>query len=183
MHGSLYKRSRQLALINEINSPAAKRANVLVIRAAADEASGLLISGQLAGWLSTRLLQLSRPDLWGTIVGIGGLATAILTLIDPDNSEGIISQTVGAVATFLMLLSIGVTWTLFFTSMIYGFDGPAIGLFAFVSAESAPPGNPDFVQIAFPSTIRTSGLAHSSLYEDREVIRMIVEYIGRLSNS
>src|SRR5205085_8396227 len=64
VHGRLYREPIKEALLKAVNSPEVTFRNLLVIRAAGDEASGLLIGGQFVGWMSTRLFELFRPRQW-----------------------------------------------------------------------------------------------------------------------
>lgn len=177
-HGRLYRKPVQMALLEAINSPRVSYRDLLVIRAAGDEASGLLVSGQFVSWITTQLLELFRPHRWRTVGGIAGLIAAVVALLAND---GIFQDTVllavGATFTFLIVLSIAVGLALFFASLTYGFDGPAVGLFAFVSAEATPPGTPQLIQLGSRSRMQAVGLAHSSLYNDPEVIGKIIEHI------
>lgn len=71
--------------------------------------------------------------------------------------------------------------TMLGASVVFGLDGPFVCLFAFSSAEAAPPGEATLLQLE-PSAERR-GLAHSRLYQDDQVIRGIVETIRKSSGS
>jgi len=113
------------------------------------------------------------------VVGIAGLVTVIFTLIDLGAAGNFLTIAAGVIVVFLIILSIGVTAVLFFASLTYGFDGPAFSLFAFVSAESTPPGTPQVLQLGPRSWMYSFGLAHSSLYDDPDVIAKIIQHIDR----
>jgi hypothetical protein len=76
-------------------------------------------------------------------------------------------------------------------SLAFGWDGPFACLFAFMSAESTPPGNVNVIQLQPPSRVgiadsdqrRKRQLIHSSLYGHPEVICHILRGIHDWQNN
>ena len=148
--------------------------NLLVVRAAVDEAGATLAFAQLASWLSATVLRLSRPRVWVSIyiglalslnlLRIAGLEEEVSSMVIPTLyvtglfALGLIS--IPAVANFLA----------------YGPDGVTGSFFTFVSAEATPPGRHAVRQRGIRGA-GNSGLAHSSLYSDDEVITWVVEHL------
>lgn len=148
--------------------------SLLVVRAAVDEAGATLAFAQLASWLSATVLRLSRPRVWVPVYILLALSLNLLFIAGLEEEvSSVVIPTLYVTGLFALgLISIPALAN----AMAYGPDGVAGSFFAFVSAEATPPGRHAVRQRAITDA-GNSGLAHSSLYNDEEVIEWVVEHL------
>jgi hypothetical protein len=173
----IFGRRRRAAFIAAVNAPEVNGSNLLVMRAAGDEASAVLVSGQFVGWLTTRALAFARPAFLVNALGVlGVIGFVVLRLFDRDQGDLVLAA-VYAIMAILYVLSILAYVGPAVGSLAYGPDGPASSLFALVTAESTPPGRVEVDQRHSVVRPLGAGLAHSSLYDDRRAIVTIRDYL------
>jgi hypothetical protein len=163
-------------LIDAIHAPTARPDEIVVIRAAGDEASGLLAAGQFVGWLSavaTRLL--TNLWFWTILIGLPQLAVVVATLVGRGGQWAFTLLLYGFTAPGLVMVA--VVAAMAGSAVVFGVDGPFAGLVASCSAEAAPPGRATLFQLEPRGTATRKGLAHSSLYDDDQVIRYILSAV------
>ncbi|MEV4118711.1 hypothetical protein [Micromonospora sp. NPDC049645] len=163
-------------LIGAIHAPTARPDEVVVIRAAGDEASGLLAAGQFVGWLSaaaTRLL--TSLWFWTLLIGLPQLAVVVSAVTGHGGRFAINLLLYGFTAPGLAMVA--VVAAMAGSAVVFGIDGPFAGLVASCSAEAAPPGTATLVQLEPRTSVTRSGLAHSSLYDDEQVIGYILSAV------
>jgi hypothetical protein len=164
-------------LIPNIHAPAVKPEDLLVVRAAGDEASGLLVMGQFIGWVSavsSRLL--SNIWLWACILFAVEMSILLVVVLGLGFgvvlAAGYMFVAAGFIVVTAMAMMLG-------ASMVFGLDGPFVCLFASCSAEAAPPGTVTVLQLKPSENTHSKRIAHSLLCDDDQVIRRIVETIRR----
>lgn len=163
-------------LIASIHAPTVAPTDVIIVRAAGDEASTLLVVGQFVGWLSgvsSRLL--SNIWFWACIIAVPQLAILVSAVLDRGGGLALTMLLYGFSIPGFVLLAI--LTAMLGSSIVFGIDGPFVGIFAFSSAEAAPPGRATLMQLEpfTPTTHRA--FAHSRLYDEELVIRGVVESI------
>lgn len=156
--------------------------DLLVVRAADDEAGGLLGSAQFAGWVGFTAARLTRPDrlfaLFSVVVFL--LPNASLLTGDPGRLPTVVGVVLDwSFSVFFVLAMVMSIPAL--ASIAYGLDGPAVSRFAVVTAEASPPGEATVWQRPIRES-RAQGLAHSSLYDDEPVIQHVVEHVVHGTN-
>lgn len=171
LHGGIGNRR---ALVDAVHVPAVgRRKDLFIVRSAGDEASGLLTTGHFIGWAAGVLSRpLANLLFWGLlilVISASVLISAVLhlrfgltMLLDVFPLPG---YAVVTVVTAMLL-----------ASLVFGLDGPFLCLFAFSSAEAAPPGPFTGLQLE-PFAARTGGLAHSRIYDEDAVIRSVLDVI------
>ncbi|MBM0231131.1 hypothetical protein JNW91_04095 [Micromonospora sp. STR1_7] len=169
-------------LVGAIHAPAARPDETIVIRAAGDEASGLLAAGQFVGWLSaaaTRLL--TNLWFWTILIGLPQLAFVVAGFVGRGGqlAVNLLLYAFGAPG----LVMVAVAAAMAGSAVVFGIDGPFAGLVASCSAEAAPPGTATLLQLEPRVTSTRKGLAHSSLYDDDQVIRYILSAVRTSSHS
>jgi hypothetical protein len=125
--------------------------NLSVIRAPADEASSLLIRGQLVNWFVGRFAQAifgtvgAKMMLLASLTFCAGLGVAFL------GGPGRLAESLVTIASFAyvgcLLLGFALITVFMLPSLAFGIDGPFVSLMAFVTAESAPPGECNLFQL------------------------------------
>lgn len=159
LHGCWLDGSRRSAFTASIHAPAAGPEFVAAARAASDEASGIIGTGQFLAWLGVGAAQIFTP-----IVG------AIAVFVSAVSAIGILStgwQT-GAVTTWLCNGYLAIVLSTLFALLAFGWDGPYAVLFAKVSAEATPPGNSTVWQF---QPLSGAGREHSKLQSDPKIKR------------
>lgn len=165
-------------LISAVHAPTARPNEIIVIRAAGDEASGLLAAGQFVGWLSaaaTRLL--TNLWFWTVLIGLPQLAIVVATLVGHGGRMAFNLLVYGFTTPGLVVVA--VVAAMAGSAVVFGIDGPFAGLVASCSAEAAPPGTATLLQLEPRPSATRSGLAHSSLYNDEQVICYILSAVRR----
>jgi len=172
-------REQVVASIQTPDIPArARLEDLLVIRAADDEAGGVLGTAQFSGWLGFTGARLARPArlillIWAAVFVLNELGDSGYRPLGIDAMAlgGFISDwtftAIGLLAILLALPAIA--------SLAHGWDGPSTSRFAVVTAEASPPGNSLIWQREIRDT-RANGLAHSSLYDDPVVIDRVIAH-------
>jgi hypothetical protein len=163
-------------LVAAIHAPAARPEETIVIRAAGDEASGLLVAGQFVGWLSvgaTRLL--TNMWLWIALIGLPQLAAIVVSFV--GRGQWVVPGLLLYGFTAAGLVIVAAVAAMAGSAVVFGIDGPFAELVASCSAEAAPPGTATLLQLEPRTADARKGLAHSSLYDDDQVIRHIVSAI------
>jgi hypothetical protein len=182
VHGPSDSEAQQEAFIASVQTPplmeAAGRGDLLVIRAADDEAGGLLGAAQFAGWLGLAAARLAKPSrIILLIMGVFTVSDLLLQLrVNGTNPGGlllILRWSVPVMMAFLVLVAVPAI-----ASLAQGWDGPRASNFGIVTAEASPPGDCTIWQRAIRDA-SASGLAHSSLYDDPEVVTRVVKYVMR----
>lgn len=162
-------------LVDAIQAPVVSSRDLVAIRAAGDEASFGLASGQLLGWLGSLVASLfGRPLLWAAII----IPVQLSVLLTRILGHGLLVTLMNWFAG-LGLFCFGGVIMMLAASLAFGLDdGPFVALFASISAEATPPGGARALQLEpFPSTGKLK-LNHSRLYDEPEVIRTILKEIG-----
>lgn len=177
-HGSPARsvvRDRWLAAAH---SPRVGPSDLLAIRAAGDEASGLLVAGQFTGWLGLRFGGASFA-----LMCVSGLLLfplgPVLILVENLSRFVELAVIIGlslGVASLVLAFILGLLVTTL--SLAFGFDGSMADLFSVMTTEAIPPGDALVAQLE-PFAQEEGGLAHSKLYDDDNVIRLVLERIGR----
>lgn len=170
LHGGVGDRR---ALVKAVHAPVVGQNELFIVRSAGDEASGLLTTGQFIGWVSGVLCRpLANLLFWAAIIlfthvsvivsAVLGLRFGLTVMLDVFPLPG---YAVVTVMTAMLL-----------ASLVFGLDGPFVCLFAFSSAEPAPPGQATLLQLE-PFAVGAGGLAHSRLYGEDVVIHSVVDLI------
>ena len=176
MHWRSLGRGWRGELVAAIHTPSTRPEETIVIRASGDEASGLLVAGQFVGWLSavaTRLL--SNLWLWAAVIGLTQFAVITADVAGRGGRLAISVLLYGFTGAGLAALAAAVAMV--GSAVVFGMDGPFVGLVASCSAEAAPPGSATLLQLEPRTAVTRSGLAHSSLYDDDQVINYIVSAV------
>lgn len=172
-------RERVVASIQTPEIPARARAeDLLVIRAADDEAGGLLGAAQFSGWLGFTGTRLARPARLILLIWAAGFVLYAVGSsgygpfgIDALPLAGFVADwTFTAFGLLVVLLALPAI-----SALAHGWDGPSTSTFAVVTAEASPPGNSLIWQREIRDT-RANGLAHSSLYDDPAVIDRVIAH-------
>jgi hypothetical protein len=179
-HESSSPDSMRATVVDTIQTPtipAAESSNeFLVIRAADDEAGGVLGFAQFSGWLALRANQIARPGVVVVVVTVlmyaAALAPNVLRDLLPDWLSLLIIHLVVPTLISLALLASAPA----VVAIATGWDGPAVSRFAVVTAEASPPGDCAVWQLGIRER-RAGGFSHSSLYDDPEVIQRIVGHL------
>ncbi|MEU4475580.1 alpha/beta hydrolase [Micromonospora sp. NPDC023888] len=169
-------------LIGAIHAPTARPDETVVIRAAGDEASGLLAAGQFVGWLSaaaTRLL--TNLWFWTILIAVPQFAFVVASLVGRGGRLAFDLLVYGFAAPGLVMVAVAAAMA--GSAVVFGIDGPFAGLVASCSAEAAPPGAATLLQLEPRADPTRKGLAHSSLYNDDQVIRYILSAVQTSSRS
>jgi hypothetical protein len=182
-HGRPWDRHAQDRFIGLVQAPHTAGGGLLVVRAADDEASTGLALAQLAAWLAATAARLSRPQNWGAVYTVLTVIGVVLAVFADSDVEELWLLVVVTAVTVAFLLSFALVSVPALFTFSHGPDGPTASLFALVSAEAAPPGKHDVIQRPIrdeptkqePQEKR--GLSHSSLYDDEEVIRCVIEHV------
>ena len=175
-HGRPWQRDAQDRLIGLIQVPDTTGDALLVIRAADDEASTSLALAQLTGWIAATAARLSRPQAWMRLYGVLATAGVILSLLSSPDLEEFVFIALLIGINVACLLSMALVSAPALLNLSHGLDGPTTTLFAFVSAEATPPGRHAVLQRPLKDP-KKEGLSHSSLYDDKDVIRWVVEHV------
>ena len=175
-HGPPWQQGVQNRFISDVSAPAADDGGLLIIRAADDEASATLAVTQVSTWVSTLATRLTRPLAWSIAYAVIIVSSLILAVVLSEDMVGLMGFVGGLVATVTFLFSFVVVSVPALFSIGHGLDGPTASLFALVTAEATPPGYHVVRQRPIKDADDT-GLSHSSLYEDRDVIGWISTHI------
>ncbi|MGY1631810.1 esterase/lipase family protein [Geodermatophilus sp. SYSU D01186] len=166
--------------IRDVQPPEVERADVLVIRAAGDEATGILTLGHFMSWITTGATAVVKAWLVALAFAAAWLGCYVLV---PDIEA---ASTLLLVVMFFLALLFGIP--LFFgmalvmlASLAFGWDGPLPSFFAFLSTESTPPGHVEILQLPpfGADTKGRHGLAHSRLFNDPTVLEFISTNLER----
>lgn len=182
VHGLAGDDAAVSSLVSSIQVPAADEStgeDLLVIRAADDEAGGLLTFAQFSGWMGFTIARFVKPvrvfvAVWILGVVIYEVESAVSG--EDGNSMGSLSGfiadwsfTTSAICAVLLSLP-----ALF--ACAHGWDGPAVSWRALVTAEASPPGETDVWQCSIRAS-RAQGLAHASLYDEPQVIARAIRHV------
>jgi hypothetical protein len=176
MHRKSIGRGWRSNLVASIHAPAVGPDDLLVVRAAGDEASSLLIAGQFVGWVSavsSRLL--TNLWFWACLIAAPEAALLASAVLDTDGRLAFNLLLYGFTLPGFVVLA--VVTAMVGSAVVFGVDGPFVSLIAFSSAEAAPPGRATLMQLEPVARPTRKGLAHSSLYNEDLVIRRIVQSI------
>lgn len=170
-------------LVEGIDAPeVSAKDNVLVIRAAGDEASFLLAAGQLAGWLGSitanRITGLVISGLLILVANGLPLVGALTGWLGPLPVE----ITIYGFMTWALVVIL-VVCTAMTASLIFGLDGPFVALFANTTSEPAPPGRPRLMQLEPFGKLNRARLNHSRLYDDENVISEVKRFVASVGHS
>lgn len=177
-HGQPWRKDNRDEFITAVQTPDAEGEGLLVVRAADDEASTTLALAQLSTWLAMTAMRLSQPQAWiptFSAVGFVGLMLGVLSVVD---TADLVILILAIATTLICVFSLGVVSIPALFGVIHGPDGITANLFAVVSAESTPPGKHDVVQRPMRH-FSAEGLAHSSLYDDKQVIGWVIDHVSR----
>ena len=177
-HGRPWNHGAQDRLLGSVQAPHIEGNGLLVVRAADDEASTGLALGQLAGWLAAAATRLSRPQIWLTIYTVLTTISLVLTFVAEGAVEDLWFLVIAYASALACLLSFVLVSTPALFNLSHGIDGPTTSLFAFVSAEATPPGRHVVLQRPIKDA-EVTGLAHSSLYDDKDVIGWVIEHVKK----
>jgi hypothetical protein len=176
-HGLPWRPETQERFVKQVAVPAADDGDLLVIRAAADEAGITLAATQVSGWVADLATRLMQPWAWSTVyasLSVLSVPIAFLKSSDYWQTMGLISLIAVGTAGAVSLVLVSVPALL---SLSQGLDGPTTSLFAVVTAEATPLGR-HLVRQQPIRVARSTGLAHSSLYDDPQAIEWIIEHFG-----
>ncbi|WP_341538470.1 hypothetical protein [Streptacidiphilus pinicola] len=174
--GDFIRRGYQRHIFASVQSPKVAPDELIVLRAAGDEASLGLATGQFLGWISALL---SRPLtnfwLWLCITGaVRVFLLAGVVIHRPSHLAVRIVIYASMAPGFVALAAVSVMLA---AAVPFGWDGPFLAMFASYSAEAVPPGQTTVVQLEPPAEAGSKGLAHSRLYRSEQGINMIVTLI------
>jgi hypothetical protein len=168
----------------DLHSPNMDGDRLMVVRASGDEATSVLIAGQFFSLLTTWLTAVSRWPGWIAIPILAGIGFYIYNPNIEANSAFFLLMIIAFFVVAAIPLFIA-TWLVMTASLAFGSDGPLASMFAFMSAESTPPGRISVIQLEpLPERGMMHGglrrkrrLAHSSLYDDAQVIDHVITAI------
>lgn len=176
-HGRPWNPDAQDRLLDSVQAPHIECTGLLVVRAADDEASTGLALSQLAGWLAATATRLSRPHIWLTIYMVLTTISLVLTFVADAGLENAWFLVIAYASALACLLSFVLVSAPALLNLSHGIDGATTSLFAFVSAEATPPGRHVVLQRPIKDA-EVEGLAHSSLYDDAQVIAWVVDHVN-----
>jgi hypothetical protein len=192
-HGDPRSEDDRQAFVTHVQVPSCDDA-LLVVRAADDEAGVGLASVQLASLITSRLLAIARPAAWeGLVAGLFVVAAAVgLVSGGAWGDAAVLAVAVAVSGGVLAAYAFVAVPTLL--GLLHGLDGPTTWFFANVTAEPTPPGRHRVVQRELrplaekPVTgvarlIPWAPLAHSSLYDNPEVVGDVVTHLLRGSRA
>ena len=181
MHRGFIGPGYRSQLIASAQSPQVGPEDVVVVRAAGDEASAILAAGQFLGWISALLNRLlTNWWLWTWFFIVFGVAVvSAMAGITHSSSHGFRLVISVLVYVFVMgeLAVVSAVLVMLGAALPFGWDGPFLSIFASCSAEAAPPGQATIVQLEPFAGVQNRGLAHSRLYSSEPVIDTIVTLI------
>ncbi len=181
MHWGFIGPGYRSRLIASAQSPQVGPEDVVVVRAAGDEASAILAAGQFLGWISALLNRLlTNWWLWAWFFIVFGVAVvSAMVGITHSSSHGFRLVISVLVYVFVMgeLVAVGAVLVMLAAALPFGWDGPFLSIFASCSAEAAPPGQATILQLEPFAEVQNRGLAHSRLYSSEPVINTIVTLI------
>jgi hypothetical protein len=167
--------------LEELHSPSMNVDQLMVVRASGDEATSVLIAGQFFALITTWLTTASRWRGWYALPVLAyiGCYIVIPDIEAASNALLLLLFVIVAVAGVPLFIATSLVMT---ASLTFGWDSPLASLFAFMSAESTPPGSVHVIQLQ-PSPKpgatdsgqrRKRRLVHSSLYDDPQVIHHVL---------
>jgi hypothetical protein len=161
------------------HAPVLRNSELLAVRAAGDEASGLMVSGQFLAWMSSRV----GDFVFGGFTRLVAICFAFAFIVDLftfDLEFLVLAVIATLLASVFLLPVIGSLFVLLFgASLAFGWEGPVANLFAVSTAESIPPGDATLIQFGPFRKAGLRGLSHSQLYNDERVIRLVLRRITR----
>lgn len=169
-HGG--RRTRR-ELLDSTSAPAMGRRDLFIVRPAGDEASAALITGQFVGWIAGVLSRrLAKEVFWGvyTVLSLGTL------LVSAAIKTGFGIYVLLYWWPLLGFALVVLMAVMLLASLGFGLDGPFVCMFAFCSAEFAPPGDATVLQLE-PFAAASGGLAHARVYREEAVIRSVVDAV------
>lgn len=135
IHGPPWLRVNQDRFIEAVQAPEGQGANLLILRAADDEASAFLGTSQFAGWAAMAAIRLMRPRIWITafsfLFALIAASAWALGSSDPQAVAASVSLPFVIVAGWL---TVGLFSVIALFNLGHGLDGPTASLFAFISA-------------------------------------------------
>jgi Lipase (class 3) len=177
MHPGFIRPGYRSRLIASVHSPAVEPDNLFVVRAAGDEASVSLATGQFLGWISGLLnRRLTNLWLWAVIILVS--EASVLAALTRIASPGLAVSVILYAFVASGLLAVGVVSVMLAAALPFGWDGPFVSVFAACSAEAAPPGQATILQLEPFAEAQNRGLAHSGLYQSKPVISTITTLVG-----
>lgn len=160
-------------LVDATHAPPVGRKDLFVVRSAVDEASAYLITGQFIGWIAGMLSRrLAGVVFWGFLIAFTQVSVLVSAPLKLRFGVYVMLYAF-PLPGFALVVIIA---AMLLASLVFGLDGPFVCMFAFNSAELAPPGEATILQLE-PFAPATGGLAHSRLYREEEVIRSVVDVI------
>jgi hypothetical protein len=176
LRGEFIRPGYRSELIARVHSPTVEPGDLFVVRAAGDEASASLATGQFLGWISA-LLNRRLTNLWFwaviLILVLGSVVAALYHIASPGLGLTVFIYLFLATG----LLAVFTVAVMLFAAVPFGWDGPFLSIFASCSAEAAPPGQATILQLEPFAGTENRGLAHSGLYRSEPVINRIVTLI------
>lgn len=174
-------RTRILAAVHSPSVESQDAGEVIVLRAAGDEASLGLAAGQFLGWISALLNQpLTNLWVWGVVI----LATQVSILVVGVILHAGIALVIGFDLFLIPGLAVAAAVSVMLAAAVpFGWDGPFLSIFAAFSAEATPPGQTTVVQLERSTDTESKGLTHSRLYRSEPGISTIVKIICGVSSA
>ena len=182
MHRGFIGPGYRSQLIASAQSPQVGPEDVVVVRAAGDEASAILAAGQFLGWISALLNRL-LTNWWlsGLVLHRvrcrGGLGDGRHNSQFEPRIQARHQRLLVYVFVMGELAVVSAVLVMLGAALPFGWDGPFLSIFASCSAEAAPPGQATIVQLEPFAGVQNRGLAHSRLYSSEPVIDTIVTLI------
>jgi hypothetical protein len=175
-HGRPWRNEARARFLRSVQTPEVSGGGLRIIRAADDEASSTMALAQLSGWLGATATRLTRPWVWSTMFGLLGTAGLGFELLAPTSISDLSTGVITILPSAACLLSLALVSIPAVFSLTQGWDGATAALFAVISAEVTPPGEHQVLQRRIRDA-HVRGLAHSSLYDDPDVIAWITEQL------
>lgn len=169
---------------------------LLAVRISSDEAAGALIASQFFVWLFRKTWWCLSPiwerferlrravGPWFAFILAGAALGAWLGIIPGKSAEmarvgvpaflmasGVATMIVGLAAYVVLVLIV-------LMHVPVGLDAMLASLHVLTAAEPTPPGQATVFHVAPRDVSPTSGLRHSALYDDPEVISFVASWIG-----
>lgn len=175
-HGRPWRKENRDQFITAVQTPDADSGGLLVVRAADDEASTSLSLAQLSTLVAVTAMRMSRPQIWGTVFSTVAFTGLVLDVLPFWDIADLWTLVLAIGVTLACIFSLGVVSVPALFGFLLGPDGPTANLFAVVSAEATPPGRHEVIQRPMRH-LSVEGLAHSSLYDDKDVIAWVVDHV------
>jgi hypothetical protein len=175
--GALMHRASKEEVVQRIHASDVRPDEFLAVRTPGDEASILIASGQLLSVVSTRISRILASAIPFLVVIALTLVAFIIELVNPQALGLLAFHNISTLAALLLVS--GAVVTIIPACVVFGLDGGYVAAHALVSAEAAPPGKCEVLQLPADEWLNFGKwpMFHSAICNNQIVIDSIVQRI------